>query len=125
METSKKMAGHIINTRKAVSPLPPLLEQSRAQQLQNMFCPMMRLVGLNQRLRFEAKTNLTYNMTDRKTETRYGDRLLTSFQTNTAKDLQHILFYVTLHEKLYLAPISPDIRNVLDIGTGKVDRNYC
>jgi hypothetical protein len=86
---------------------------------------MMRLVGLNQRLRFEAKTNLTYNMTDRKTETRYGDRLLTSFQTNTAKDLQHILFYVTLHEKLYLAPISPDIRNVLDIGTGKVDRNYC
>ena len=34
-------------------------------------------------------------------------------------ELQHTLFYITFHEKLYLAPIGPNIHNVLDFATGK------
>ncbi|KUJ18903.1 S-adenosyl-L-methionine-dependent methyltransferase, partial [Mollisia scopiformis] len=40
---------------------------------------------------------------------------------NTLLDLQHTLFYLTLHEKLYLAPIGVEphnVRQVLDIATG-------
>lgn len=33
-------------------------------------------------------------------------------------DLQHHLFYLTLDGKLHLAPLSADLHNVLDIGTG-------
>jgi hypothetical protein len=33
-------------------------------------------------------------------------------------DIQHQLFLLTFHNKLYLAPISDDVQNVLDIGTG-------
>jgi hypothetical protein len=33
-------------------------------------------------------------------------------------ELQHTLFYISLGEKLYLAPLGPNVYNVLDIATG-------
>jgi hypothetical protein len=42
-----------------------------------------------------------------------------SFLTNIETELQHTLFCVTFGQKLYLAPIGPNIHNVLDIATGK------
>ena len=36
----------------------------------------------------------------------------------TMADLQHQLFLMTVNNRLSLAPVSPHVRNVLDIGTG-------
>ncbi|KAL3440677.1 S-adenosyl-L-methionine-dependent methyltransferase [Aspergillus insuetus] len=33
-------------------------------------------------------------------------------------DMQHEIFLITMHRKLYHAPISPDVQHVLDLGTG-------
>lgn len=38
--------------------------------------------------------------------------------SNRIVDLQHHLSLLTLHGKLHLAPIKPDLRYALDIGTG-------
>ncbi|KAE9381991.1 S-adenosyl-L-methionine-dependent methyltransferase, partial [Stipitochalara longipes BDJ] len=38
--------------------------------------------------------------------------------TNIKADLQHTLFTITLDGKLYLAPVNPNIRSILDIATG-------
>lgn len=55
---------------------------------------------------------------NRRREIRCVIRLLTPSRINAITDLQQTLFYITLDSKLYLAPIGPNIHNVLDIATG-------
>jgi hypothetical protein len=71
----------------------------------------------------QVQSNLTCYLTGRETEIRYVISLSTSSQIKVMTDLQHTLFYITFGEKLYLAPIGPNLQNVLDIATGNTPFN--
>lgn len=70
------------------------------------------------------KTHTTnHKITDRTTALGYVEFILPfiyiiTSQPNTAIELQHTLFGVTLRGKLYLAPIEDNPEHVLDIATG-------
>ena len=43
---------------------------------------------------------------------------LRSDRVLTYQDMQHYLWYMTLDDKLFLAPVKENPQNILDIGTG-------